>query len=226
MISEQVLAVDGVGLYCMQEIFKDFSSWGVIMNFDMGIWMLYLSFIFLVKWKPEKEFVEIEIARKNAKPVRKWEIFPNSEETSLDEQLLSDEIKEIQRTDHTKHKATKKSQLEDTGLLFPLQIDLGGMIRGEKGSLERKDIEIRPNSEIILGSNPDKCDISIDNPDVPPKKCGIRFDHTMGQYKIIDYSGQGTELSNGKTATSASYVTAAPGTLVYISGKDEIIRLG
>lgn len=118
------------------------------------------------------------------------------------------------------------SQSTPVETIFPIDMSLKGYFHGLKGQFAGDDFEFDGDTEIVLGSDSEKCDFVFYHPKVGKRHCGVTFDSTTGQYKVIAYTTADTILSNGKHARTDSYVTAQPGTVLCIGDGTQMIRLG
>lgn len=100
-----------------------------------------------------------------------------------------------------------------------------GVLLGVAGQYRGAVVEVNPGEEVILGRDPKYCKLVFDYAKVSRKHCGIIFDASSGMYRVIDYSSNGTLLSNGQEAMAGSYITVPPGTVVYLANKHEGVEL-
>lgn len=100
-----------------------------------------------------------------------------------------------------------------------------GLLMGVDGEYARQTVEIHAGEEIILGRDPKYCMLVFRNPKISRKQCGIRYDSKNGYYQAIDYSSNGTTLSDGSLLSTSEYTTIPPGTILYMAGGQESIQL-
>lgn len=108
----------------------------------------------------------------------------------------------------------------------PSTFSLNGSIHGVLGQYAGCDLEIANGEELVLGRNPAICGLIFSYAGISRRHCGIRYDSGTGMYQIIDYSSNGTELSDGQTAKAGSFVQVRPGTVIFLAGRHEAFRLG
>lgn len=96
-----------------------------------------------------------------------------------------------------------------------------GELRCIKGEYIGQSIEIHSGEEIVFGRDPQYCMLIFSGSKVSRKQCGIRYDAVNGCYQVIDYSSNGTTLSDGTLLTTSGYTTLLPGTVVYIASGSE-----
>lgn len=217
MISEQILQIDGVGEYSIRMILQQFAAQGYYMNFVVGGLLIIVALLFWTVWRPyskeeiqEEQFIN---AAHEADNVEQWEIFATN---PLPE-------KQIQIREPGK---VVLKPINEEEAAFPMRMEVKGYLHGVRGQYAGFDFEIEPGEEIILGRDPEFCDVRFKAPYISRRHCGIRYDELTGYYQIIDYSVSGTTLSNGKTVSAGSYMLVHPGTIVYLGGEEEAIRLG
>ena len=131
------------------------------------------------------------------------------------------ELVEIEEVHHGEYEP-KEVQLE----CFPMQYDGSGHIQGVRGQLSGQDFVMQPDAEVILGNSLELCDIVVTHSGISRRHCGVRYDSLIGQYRVIAYTSQPIKMSNGKILRTDSYTLARPGTMVYLLGDEEVIRLG
>jgi hypothetical protein len=99
-----------------------------------------------------------------------------------------------------------------------------GVIRGVTGEYAGESVEISAGEEIVLGRDPQYCMLIFSNPKVSRRQCGIRYDAVNGFYQAIDYSSNGTTLSDGTLLTTSEYTPLKPGTLIcLVNGEEELL---
>ena len=84
----------------------------------------------------------------------------------------------------------------------------------------------RPEEAAEKELAPELCDIVVTHSGISRRHCGVRYDSLIGQYRVIAYTSQPIKMSNGKILRTDSYTLARPGTMVYLLGDEEVIRLG
>ncbi len=100
-----------------------------------------------------------------------------------------------------------------------------GRLLGVAGQYAGFEMEFDAGEEIVFGRDPKHCKLLFEYSKVSRKHCGVRFDAASGKYQVTDYSSNGTLLSTGQSAKAGSYITADPGTILYLANKHEAIQL-
>lgn len=216
MIGAEVIQIEGMGEYSVRMILQQFASQGYYLNFVSGGALVIVALLYWTVWRPyskediaEERFLE---AAAEADPVEQWEIF------------AANPLPQKQIRVRQPGQVVVQSIEEES--VFPMQMEVKGYLHGVRGQYAGYDFEIEPGEEIVLGRDEEFCDVTFDSPQISRRHCGIRFDELTGQYQIVDYSVTGTTMSNGKAASAGSYTLANPGTIVYLGGEQEAIRLG
>lgn len=107
----------------------------------------------------------------------------------------------------------------------PKPVQMIGKIVGIQGEYTGQSLEIRGGEEIILGRDPKLCMLVFSNKKMSRRQCGIRYDPVNGYYQAIDYSSNGTTLSDGTLLTTSEYTPLTAGTILYMAGGQEAIKL-
>ena len=216
MVSEGVLAIPGVGEYSIRAVLWGFADSGYFIQILLGGLLILLSFAYFTVCRPERELVEIEEVHHGEyepKEVQNWEVFPMTP--------MPQAVREAERPE----KAAEK-ELAPELECFPMQYDGSGHIQGVRGQLSGQDFVMQPDAEVILGNSLELCDIVVTHSGISRRHCGVRYDSLIGQYRVIAYTSQPIKMSNGKILRTDSYTLARPGTMVYLLGDEEVIRLG
>lgn len=100
-----------------------------------------------------------------------------------------------------------------------------GILKGIRGEYANQTLEIHPGEEIVLGRDPQYCMLVFRNQGVSRRQCGIRYNGLNGYYQAIDYSSNGTTLSDGTLLTTSEYTSIKPGTVLYIANGSESLVL-
>lgn len=100
-----------------------------------------------------------------------------------------------------------------------------GRIKGIKGQYSGQVIEISSGEEIVFGRDPRFCMLIFDSPKISRRHCAISYDAAKGCYRMIDYSANGTKLSNGVQLSASTYTMVQSGTDIYLNKGEEIFRL-
>lgn len=216
MVCEGVLAIPGVGEYSIRAVLWGFADSGYFIQILLGGLLILLSFAYFTVCRPERELVEIEEVHHGEyepKEVQNWEVFPMAP--------MPQAVREADRPE----KAAEK-ELAPELECFPMQYDGSGHIQGVRGQLSGQDFVMQPDAEVILGNSLELCDIVVTHSGISRRHCGVRYDSLIGQYRVIAYTSQPIKMSNGKILRTDSYTLARPGTMVYLLGDEEVIRLG
>lgn len=72
----------------------------------------------------------------------------------------------------------------------------GAMLVGITGIFKGANIPVSANEELIIGRDPSQCHLIIESEQISRKHCAIRFDNITGQYKVTDFSSNGTFINN------------------------------
>lgn len=217
MIPAKVIQIEGMGEYSIRMILQQFAAQGYYMNFVTGGALVMAALLYWTVWRPySKEDRQEELfidAAAEADPVEQWEIFAAN--PLPEKQIQVRQPGEV-----------ITQPLDEEESIFPMQMAVKGYLHGVRGQYAGYDFEIEPGEEIVLGRDNEYCDVVFVSPQISRRHCGIRYDELTGRYRIIDYSVTGTTMSNGKVASAGSYTMANPGTIVYLGGEQEAIRLG
>ena len=191
-------------------------SYEMVSEGVLAILLILLSFAYFTVCRPERELVEIEEVHHGEyepKEVQNWEVFPMAP--------MPQAVREAERPEEAAEKELAP-ELE----CFPMQYDGSGHIQGVRGQLSGQDFVMQPDAEVILGNSLELCDIVVTHSGISRRHCGVRYDSLIGQYRVIAYTSQPIKMSNGKILRTDSYTLARPGTMVYLLGDEEVIRLG
>lgn len=107
----------------------------------------------------------------------------------------------------------------------PANVAKVGRIIGIAGEYAGMQLEIHAGEEIVLGRDPAYCMLVYSNKRISRRQCGIRYDNINGFYQAIDYSSNGTMLSDGSLLTTSEYTNLPPGTVLYMAKGQEAIQL-
>lgn len=108
----------------------------------------------------------------------------------------------------------------------PGMIPKSGCLYGMEGEYSSSELVMNDGDEVILGRDPKCATLVFSYPKISRRHCGIRYNGTEQRYYVIDYSSNGIEFSNGTKAIKGQYVSVAPGTILYMAGRHEAIKLG
>jgi hypothetical protein len=108
----------------------------------------------------------------------------------------------------------------------PGMIPKSGCLYGMEGEYSSSELVMNDGDEVILGRDPKCATLVFSYPKISRRHCGIRYNGTEQRYYVIDYSSNGIEFSDGTKAIKGQYVSVAPGTILYMAGRHEAIKLG
>lgn len=137
--------------------------------------------------------------------------------------LPQNEDKELER--ESGHDENHGNRDNDMPSVLPTPVRQVGILMGVQGEYARQTLEIHAGEEIILGRDPKYCMLIFGNPKISRRQCGIRYDSKNGYYQAIDYSSNGTMLSDGRLLSTSEYTVVSPGTILYMAGGQESIQL-
>lgn len=100
-----------------------------------------------------------------------------------------------------------------------------GQITGVFGQYSGQSVQMSAGEEIILGRDPKYCMLVLEYPKISRRHCGIRYDIVSGKYQVIDYSSNGTRLSDGTIISTSQYTPVSPGAVLYLGNAKEAFRL-
>lgn len=241
LVNNQVLAMDGVGEFACSSILKNIADKGFVMQFVVGVVLILYGFLCFVKWKPEMIQKKTTRFLKN----KKQDVVPEmgqmaSEDTqgksfqnvSTNAENTQENFVRIEKTDTVSapehfFENTQKTDNDNAGIeeTLPMHIAVKGSLEGLAGEYRGLCYAFEPGEEVILGRDESECTWVFHSEEIARRQCKIRYDDLMETYQVIDLSGNGTLLSNGKTAGEGSYVMAMPGTIIYLDGKKQQVKL-
>ena len=108
----------------------------------------------------------------------------------------------------------------------PGMLPKSGCLYGMEGEYSSSELVMNDGDEVILGRDPKCATLVFSYPKISRRHCGIRYNGTEQRYYVIDYSSNGIEFSDGTKAIKGQYVSVAPGTILYMAGRHEAIKLG
>lgn len=109
---------------------------------------------------------------------------------------------------------------------FPTTV-LNGSINGVSGQYDGYSFPIDGGTQIVIGKDPAVCNIIIDPKyqTVSRKHCSVFFDPQSNQYKVTDFSSNGTFVEGGVRIASKVPTVLNPGTVINIGNTDNLFRL-
>ena len=66
---------------------------------------------------------------------------------------------------------------------------------GESGEYASAKISFKNTSEVIIGRDPELCNVRLESLDVGPVHCVVRFNRQTGKFFVMDYSKSGVYLN-------------------------------
>ena len=109
----------------------------------------------------------------------------------------------------------------------PTEVKVQGILLGEKGSCAGYMFELVSGEEIIIGKDAKMASVVIDPAykEISRKHAGVCFDIRSGQYRVTDYSSNGTTL-NGEKLTPGVPVFVPAGSVLELANGKNMFRLG
>ncbi|MBE5954096.1 MAG: FHA domain-containing protein [Lachnospiraceae bacterium] len=89
-----------------------------------------------------------------------------------------------------------------------------------------KGARIDVDSNIIVGRDPNTCQLIMDGEQVSRKHCKISFNPKTGKYLVTDYSTNGTYYTNGKRLDENVTSELDSGTIILIGKNGDKLKLG
>lgn len=222
LVDEKVLAIDDVGRYSVNKMLADCTGIGMYITLASAVILIILGILFMTVLKPKtvEEPEDME-----------WDF-------GIDARQINHDLGAVQNQNDLPMGVNGYSDIsndyagnftvagnDDVNMPDPSIYDKG-YIYGVKGQYKLFNLQIESGEELILGRDPRQAMLIFDYPKVSRKHCGIRYDSSTGGYYVIDYSSNGIELSDGTEAKAGEYVSVAPGTIVYLAGRHEALKLG
>ena len=97
-------------------------------------------------------------------------------------------------------------------------IGLDGIFKGAVISIEK-------NEELIIGRDPAQCNIIIEAEEISRKHCIVSFDSITGQYRVTDYSSNGTFINNERRIMRNQPQFVKRGEVIYVGGEKNRFQL-
>ena len=103
----------------------------------------------------------------------------------------------------------------------------GGVLVGEKGTCAGYKFDLNPGEEIVIGKDAKVASVVIDPAykEISRKHVGVTYDIVRDQYRVVDYSSNGT-WANGAKLTAGQAVYMPHGTELKLANDKNIFRLG
>lgn len=104
---------------------------------------------------------------------------------------------------------------------------LSGSIKGVSGQYDGYTFPIDGGTQLVIGKDPSVCNIIIDPKyqTISRKHCAILFDPRSNQYKVTDFSSNGTFVEGGVKIAPNVQTVLNPGTVINIGNTDNLFRL-
>lgn len=96
------------------------------------------------------------------------------------------------------------------------------------GDFQGYSFPVKDNKELIIGKDPAVCNVVIDAKykTISRKHVGIRFDKQHQIYQVVDYSTNGTFVTNGEKLQTNQISYLKKGTVINLGNSDCSFRLG
>lgn len=196
-IGKGILEIDGVGKETMIQIFHRFSSsTGIVVSVLGGV-LIILGILFLTVLRPRAAEDEDEFDF----------IFKQQPGWPADPGMGANVT------------------TNGNGVAGSFGKPFAGQITGVSGQYSGQSVQMSAGEEIILGRDPKYCMLVLEYPKISRRHCGIRYDMVSGKYQIIDYSSNGTRLSDGTIISTSQYTPVSPGAVLYLGNAKEAFRL-
>lgn len=119
------------------------------------------------------------------------------------------------------------SNANNAVVVEPATTILNGSINGVSGQYDGYSFPIEGGTQIVIGKDPAVCNIIIDPKyqTVSRKHCSVFFDSQSNQYKVTDFSSNGTFVEGGVRIASKVPTVLNPGTVINIGNTDNLFRL-
>lgn len=102
---------------------------------------------------------------------------------------------------------------------------VAGEIIGETGECASAKFSFAHTPEIIIGRDPELCNIRLDNPEVGQVHCVVRFNRQTGKFFIMDYSQSGVYLNGKIRLPKETWSNVGSRAVFRIGNTDNIFRL-
>ncbi len=100
-----------------------------------------------------------------------------------------------------------------------------GEIIGEAGEYASARFSFAHTPEIIIGRDPELCNIRLDSPEVGQVHCVVRFNRQTGKFFIMDYSQSGIYLNGKVRLPKETWSNVGSRAVFRIGNTDNIFRL-
>lgn len=129
-------------------------------------------------------------------------------------------------TKNKKARANSRGVTQDhkKGKKKPSYQTIGEMI-GESGEYASARISFANTSEIIIGRDPEICNVRLESLDVGQVHCVVRFNRQTGKFFIMDYSQSGVYLNEKVRLPKETWSNVGSRAIFRIGNTDNIFRL-
>lgn len=93
-----------------------------------------------------------------------------------------------------------------------------------KGEYEGAVFNMDENEKIVLGTQPEYCQIVFCNPYISRRHCAVCYKAELQGYEIVDYSKNGTFWMNGDRLPFGKVCVCPPGTVFMIENQNQMFR--
>ncbi|MEE3429016.1 MAG: DUF4234 domain-containing protein [Ruminococcus sp.] len=103
-----------------------------------------------------------------------------------------------------------------------------GIVTCESGSLQGAVFELGDGDEIIIGTNPNLCNIVVEDTAgiVSERHCAVSYNARSNNYTVIDFSSNGTFLGTGEQLINNAPKVIPYGELIIIGDAQNAFRVG
>lgn len=101
-----------------------------------------------------------------------------------------------------------------------------GVLVGVKGAYQGVTVQFRPEQKILIGRDGKVADIVVNLPKVSRLHCVIIFHEKENTYEIVDFSKNGTYISDNQRLTADTTYCVKAGTEICFGDFDNVYRLG
>lgn len=96
---------------------------------------------------------------------------------------------------------------------------------GITGIFKGAEIPIAKGEVLVIGRDPSQCHVIIESNDISRKHCAVSFDEITGQYKVTDYSANGTFINNERRVMKNQPQFVQRGEVISVGGSKNSFRL-
>lgn len=100
-----------------------------------------------------------------------------------------------------------------------------GEMIGESGEYASAKISFKNTSEVIIGRDPELCNVRLESLDVGPVHCVVRFNRQTGKFFVMDYSKSGVYLNEKVRLPKEKWSNVGTNATLRIGDTDNIFRL-